>query len=76
MGIVFFNFVEEFGKLQDWEQTLILSSLQRIATMMEAKEIEAAPILASGALTAPVGQSAEATAVPGQLSKGVQEPKA
>ena len=70
------RFVEEFGELQDWEQTLILSSLQRIAIMMEAEKIEAAPILASGALTAPAGQSAEATAVSGQPSEGVQEPKA
>jgi DNA-binding MarR family transcriptional regulator len=70
------RFVDRFSQLQDWEQTLILSSLQRIATMMEAKEIEAAPILASGALTAPAGQSAEATVVPGQPSEGVHEPKA
>lgn len=42
----------EFEKLEDWEQTLILSSLQRIASMMEVQEIEASPILASGPLSA------------------------
>jgi len=70
------RFVDRFGQLQDWEQTLILSSLQRIATMMEAEEIEAAPILASGTLTAPAGQSTEATAMSGHQSDGIREPKA
>jgi DNA-binding MarR family transcriptional regulator len=70
------RFVDRFSQLQDWEQTLILSSLQRIAAMMEAKEIDAAPILASGALTAPTSQSMEATAMSEHQSDGVQEPKA
>jgi DNA-binding MarR family transcriptional regulator len=46
------TFVEEFNRLQDWEQTLILSSIQRIAAMMKAKEIEAKPVLISGSLSA------------------------
>ncbi len=29
----------EFSKLHDWEQTLILSSLQRVAAMLEAKPL-------------------------------------
>lgn len=43
-------FVERFSGLQDWEQTMILSSLQRLITIMDAKAIEAAPILATGAI--------------------------
>ncbi|MBN9288740.1 MAG: MarR family transcriptional regulator [Gammaproteobacteria bacterium 39-13] len=39
------NFIEEFIKLEDWEQSLLLSSLQRIASMMNAKKIDASPIL-------------------------------
>lgn len=39
------HFNEEFRKLKDWEQTLILSSLQRVASMMEEKA-SAAPLLA------------------------------
>ena len=39
------SFVEEFGNLQDWEQSMILSSLQRLVAMMDAKKIEAVPIL-------------------------------
>ena len=46
------NFVEVFYKLEDWEQTLILSSLQRVASMMGAKKLDAAPILAVGDINA------------------------
>ena len=44
------RFTTELEKLQDWEQTLLLASLQRISSMMEAEEIEAKPILVSGAI--------------------------
>jgi len=33
------DFTQKFNKLEDWEQTLILSSIQRIASMMETKKI-------------------------------------
>ena len=42
------NFIEKFQKLNEWEQTTMLSTLQRIAHLMDAEEIEAAPILHSG----------------------------
>ncbi len=42
------EFTRRFSKLQDWEQTLLLSSLQRIASLMNAEELDAAPLLASG----------------------------
>ncbi len=45
-------FVFEFEKLMDWEQTLILSSIQRIAAMMKARELEAKPVLVSGPISA------------------------
>lgn len=41
------DFISRFEALKDWEQTLILSSLQRIAEMMHAKTIEAAPVLSN-----------------------------
>lgn len=44
------NFVAELETLEEWEQTLILSSLQRIASMMAAEEIPAAPVLSGGPL--------------------------
>jgi DNA-binding MarR family transcriptional regulator len=34
------HFIQRFRKLQDWEQSAILSSLQRVASMMDATEIE------------------------------------
>ena len=42
-------FVERFSSLQEWEQTMILSSLQRLVTIMDAKTIQAAPILTTEA---------------------------
>ena len=44
------QFTREFGDLQKWEQTMIISSLQRIAQMMDAQHIDAAPVLDVGVL--------------------------
>jgi DNA-binding MarR family transcriptional regulator len=40
-----------FTGLQDWERNLILASLQRLAGIFHAEDLDAAPILASGPLT-------------------------
>ena len=42
------SFVEQFNNLDDWEQSMIKSALQRIVTMMDAKKIQAEPILTTG----------------------------
>ena len=39
------KFIERFESLEDWEQTQILSSLQRVASMMDAEAMDLAPIL-------------------------------
>lgn len=44
------QFTRQFSDLQDWEQTMILSSLQRVAYMMDAQHIDAAPVLDVGIL--------------------------
>lgn len=44
------SFLNRFDKLQDWEQSMILSSLQRLVQMIDAKDIDAAPVLAAGPL--------------------------
>lgn len=44
------HFIAAFGELADWEQTQILSSLQRIVSLMEAGDVEAGPILTTGPL--------------------------
>jgi DNA-binding MarR family transcriptional regulator len=43
-------FVEAFDGLEDWEKSMILASLQRIVTLIDAGRIQAAPILATGPL--------------------------
>jgi len=45
-------FRRELLMLQEWEQTQMLATLQRIAAMMDAEELDAAPVLAAGAATA------------------------
>lgn len=46
------RFLQRLGELKEWEKTLLLSSLQRIAEMMNAEDLDAAPLLASGDLVA------------------------
>jgi DNA-binding MarR family transcriptional regulator len=46
------RFMAEFRNLMDWEQSLLLSSLQRIAAMMDAEHLEAAPVLSYGPVSA------------------------
>lgn len=44
------HFTRQFGDLQGWEQTMIISSLQRVAQMMDAQHIDASPVLDIGIL--------------------------
>ena len=37
------HFIERFQELPEWEQTLVLSTLQRVAQMMDEKTIKTAP---------------------------------
>jgi DNA-binding MarR family transcriptional regulator len=46
------SFRRELAKLEQWEQTQLLAALQRIAAMMDAEGIEAAPVLSSGVVSA------------------------
>jgi DNA-binding MarR family transcriptional regulator len=47
-GLLQDRFTHAFGQLADWEQSQILSSLQRVAAMMDADELDAAPLLSPG----------------------------
>jgi len=38
----------QLEQLEEWERTLILSTLQRLATMMDAEQLDASPILEVG----------------------------
>ena len=42
------RFVAAFEALRDWEQAQLVSSLERVAAMMNATGIEAAPVLTTG----------------------------
>jgi DNA-binding MarR family transcriptional regulator len=42
------QFARQYADLQDWEQTMIISSLQRVAAMMDAQHIDASPVLYVG----------------------------
>lgn len=55
------HFVAQLNRLEPWEQSQLLSSLQRIAQMMGAENLDAAPVLASGGLTATPEAVVEAT---------------
>ena len=44
------HFVRQFSDLQNWEQTMIISSLQRVAHMMDAQHIDASPVLDIGTI--------------------------
>ncbi len=42
------EFTRQFGELQEWEQSMILAALQRVARMMDAEHIDASPVLHIG----------------------------
>jgi len=47
------SFLRRFAKLERWEQMMLQSSLLQIAKMMDADDIDAAPILQPGAIAEP-----------------------
>jgi DNA-binding MarR family transcriptional regulator len=48
------QFMHELSKLADWEKTMILSSLQRITSILNVESIDAAPVMTTGPVEAPV----------------------
>ena len=44
------QFTRQFNDLQEWEKTMIISSLQRVAQMMDAQHIDASPVLDVGSI--------------------------
>lgn len=63
------HFTAAFADLADWEQTQILSSLQRIVALMEAGGVEAGPILTTGPLDV-TPEKTEAYLDPAQSDNG------
>ena len=46
------HFIDKFSNLAQWEQSQLLSSMERLAGMMDANEIDAAPLLELDAMIA------------------------
>jgi len=46
------SFSRQFAELESWEQTGILSVLQRVAKLMAAEEVDASPLLTTGPVEA------------------------
>lgn len=44
------HFINRFEKLEDWEQTQLVATMQRIAKMMDAEDLDASPMLEVGAI--------------------------
>ena len=42
------EFIKKFQNLHEWEQNMILASIQRVANMMDADDIDASPVLDVG----------------------------
>jgi len=42
------RYVREFETLTDWEQAQLVSSLERVAAMLDAHDIDASPVLTTG----------------------------
>ena len=42
------HFIKRFQALESWEQSQLLSSVERIASMMDAEDLDAAPVLMVG----------------------------
>ncbi len=53
------DFIQKFQSLHEWEQSMIVASLQRVASMMDADEIDASPVLDVGPINREDGWKAK-----------------
>ena len=44
------RYVRRFNDMEDWEQAMVLAALERVAAMLDAEELDAAPVLDTGDL--------------------------
>lgn len=44
------KFVREFEAMESWEQAMLVAALERVASMLDAEAIDAAPVLTTGEL--------------------------
>ncbi|GAB4353358.1 MAG: MarR family transcriptional regulator [Immundisolibacter sp.] len=65
------QFSGRLAQLESWELTQILSVLQRVAVMMDARELDAAPLLVTGPVDAEAEPPPQATRRRSKRSAGV-----
>jgi hypothetical protein len=46
------HFINRYQNLEEWEQSQLLSAVEQIAYMMDAQELDAAPVLLVGQIQA------------------------
>lgn len=46
------HFIKRYQNLEEWEQSQLLSAVERIASMMDAEKLDAAPVLLVGQIQA------------------------
>ncbi|WP_375201843.1 MarR family winged helix-turn-helix transcriptional regulator [Hyphococcus sp.] len=49
------RFERGFEKLEDWEQSFVIAALERTVALLDAEELDAAPVLDVGAIGEPTG---------------------
>lgn len=42
------RFVRKFSAMEDWEQAALIAALERVASMLDAEDIDASPVLDTG----------------------------
>jgi len=47
------RFVQRFDDLEDWEQAMLVAALERVAAMLDAEDLPAGAVLATGELNKP-----------------------
>jgi hypothetical protein len=62
--------MHELSKLADWEKTMILSALQRITSILQVESIDAAPVMTTGPVEAPVETITELLSVDNKDAEG------
>lgn len=47
------RFVRKFAAMEDWEQAMLVASLERVAAMLDAEDMDASPVLDTGEIRPP-----------------------
>jgi DNA-binding MarR family transcriptional regulator len=69
-------FVQRFQALEEWEQSLLISSLQRVTTLMGVEQLDASPVLAAGPVAAGDEPAVAAASGADEAAAGLSPPGA